>query len=163
MATSKIKQPRRVVLSQRSKYSSKPIVLGGHRNRKTGAKKSLSSDLKFNQSRRSNEPKSEKSPFASAFLRISRKRQTIDEILLAPPPPTRPFCIQRAYYKSISFTRLSRNRPIRALENVFANNLRTVRRSSIPSEVLAPLGPPVRNSPDSENVLTSQLRTALCK
>ena len=53
--------------------------------------------------------------------------------------------------------------PIRTLEYVFADNSETVRRRSIPIAVLAPLGPPVCDSPDAKNVLTSQLRTALCK
>ena len=62
-------------------------MLGGHWNRKTGANKSLSSNLHFDQSLRRYEPKTENTPFANAFPAISWKRQTIHEILLAPPPP----------------------------------------------------------------------------
>ena len=89
-------------------YPSKVIVLGGHWNRKTGANKSLSSNLHFDQSLRRYEPKTENTPFANAFPAISWKRQTIHQILLAPPSPTWLFCIQRASHKSNSSTPLSR-------------------------------------------------------
>ena len=76
---------------------------------------------------------------------------------MAPPPPIRLFRFQRTPHKSNSPTPLSRNGPIRTLENVFLHNSETVRPSQIPIEVLAPLGPPAFNPDNSENVLTRQI------
>ena len=59
--------------------------------------------------------------------------------------------------------RCPEKQPIRTLEYVFVDNSETARRRSIPVAVLAPLGPPVFNSANSEYVLASQFRTALCK